>query len=60
MHLNEVFTCLSAFLIGGINMSKKYNRDSFETNNTAMIYMVSGANQSNDDVNTNATKHYDR
>ena len=25
-----------------------------------MTYMVSGANQPNGDVNTNATKHYDR
>ena len=41
-------------------MSKKYNRDSFETNNTGNDLHGRGANQSNDDVNTNATKHYDR
>ena len=41
-------------------MSKKYNRDSFETNNTGNDLHGRGANQPNGDVNTNATKHYDR
>ena len=60
MHLNEVFTYLSAFLIGGVNMSKKYNRDAFETTNSGNDLHGKGANQQDNTSQSNATKHYDR
>ena len=41
-------------------MSKKYNRDSFETNNTSNDLHGRGANQQEDVAQSNATKHYDR
>ena len=41
-------------------MSKKYNRDSFETNNTSNDLHGRGANQQEDVAQSSATKHYDR
>ena len=41
-------------------MSKKYNRDSFETNNTGNDLHGRGANQQEDVAQSSATKHYDR
>ena len=56
MHLNEVFTYLSAFLIGGVNMSKKYNRDAFETTNSGNDLHGKGANQQDNTSQSNATE----
>ena len=53
------FTYLSAF-IGGVNMSKKYNRDAFETTNSGNDLHGQGANQQDNTSQSNATKHYDR
>lgn len=47
MHLNEVFTYLSAFVLGGIVM-EHYNRDNFERNNTGRdLYNRTSRNSSN-------------
>ena len=41
-------------------MSKKYNRDAFETTNSGNDLHGKGANQQYNTSQSNATKHYDR
>ena len=41
-------------------MSKKYNRDAFETTNSGNDLHGKGANQQDNTSQSNATKHYDR
>ncbi|WP_233642935.1 hypothetical protein [Staphylococcus devriesei] len=41
-------------------MSKKYNRDAYESNNSGNDLHGQGANQQDDAAQSNATKHYDR
>lgn len=41
-------------------MSKKYNRDAFETTNSGNDLHGKGANQQDNTSQSNATKHYNR